>query len=173
MFSSLWNLLHHSLWNLLHPLVQECMYCDMLLLCPSYKGCCGRMEITLLYNEKRIFVCSLFYSTIYQLNSLNVRVLSRVQLFGAPWTVAHQAPLPMGFSRQEYWSRLSFSSPRDLPNPGTQPAPHEFPLLAGGFFTTSTTCFLYFLVRKLGIVHLPQICYQDVINVLDILCKAL
>ena len=38
-----------------------------------------------------------------------------------PWTVAHQAPLPMGFSGQEYWNVLPFPSPRDLPNPGLQP----------------------------------------------------
>ena len=38
-----------------------------------------------------------------------------------PWTVAHQAPLSMGFSRQEYWSGLPFPSPGDLPNPGVQP----------------------------------------------------
>ena len=38
-----------------------------------------------------------------------------------PWTVAYQAPLFMGFSRQEYWSGLPFPSPGDLPNPGTEP----------------------------------------------------
>ena len=38
-----------------------------------------------------------------------------------PWTVAHQAPLSMGFSRQEYWSGLPFPSPGDLPNPGMEP----------------------------------------------------
>ena len=38
-----------------------------------------------------------------------------------PWTVARQAPLPRGFSRQEYWSGLSFPSPRDLLNPGIKP----------------------------------------------------
>ena len=43
---------------------------------------------------------------------------SCVQLFATPWTVAHQAPLSMGFSRQEYWSRLPCSPPGDLPNPG-------------------------------------------------------
>ena len=37
-----------------------------------------------------------------------------------PWTVAHQAPLSMGFSRQEYWSGLPFPSPGDLPNPGIE-----------------------------------------------------
>ena len=43
-----------------------------------------------------------------------------------PWTVAYQAPPSMGFSRQEYWSGLSFPSPRDLPNPGIEPRSPEF-----------------------------------------------
>ena len=47
--------------------------------------------------------------------------LNHVQLFAAPWTVAQQPPLPMGFSRQEYWSGLPFPSPGDLPNPGIEP----------------------------------------------------
>ena len=48
----------------------------------------------------------------------SVQSLSHVWLFVTPWTVAHQAPLSMWFSRQEYWSVLSFPSPGDLPNPG-------------------------------------------------------
>ena len=50
-----------------------------------------------------------------------VKSLSRVQLFATLWTVAHQALLSMGYSRQEYWSGLPFPSPRDLPNPGIEP----------------------------------------------------
>ena len=46
---------------------------------------------------------------------------SRVQLFSTPRTVAHQSPLSMGFSRQDYWSGLPFPSPGDLPDPGTEP----------------------------------------------------
>ena len=53
--------------------------------------------------------------------STKVKLLSRVQLFATPWTVAHQAPLSVGFSRQEYWSRLPCPSPGDLPNPGIEP----------------------------------------------------
>ena len=45
-----------------------------------------------------------------------ILLLSRVQLFAAPWTVAHQTPLSMIFSRQKYWSGLPFPSPRDLPH---------------------------------------------------------
>ena len=50
-----------------------------------------------------------------------VKLLSRVQLFATPWTVAYQAPLSMGFSRQKYWSGLPFPSPGDLPDPGFEP----------------------------------------------------
>ena len=52
---------------------------------------------------------------------VKVKSLSHVRLFATPWTVAHQAPLSMGFSRQEYWSGLSFPSPGDLHDPGTEP----------------------------------------------------
>ena len=50
-----------------------------------------------------------------------MKSLSRVRLFATLWTVARQAPLSMGFSRQEYWSGLPFPSPEDLPNPGIEP----------------------------------------------------
>ena len=50
-----------------------------------------------------------------------VKSFSCVWLFATPWCVAHQAPLFMGFSRQEYWSGLPFPSPGALPNPGTEP----------------------------------------------------
>ena len=52
---------------------------------------------------------------------VKVKSLSRVRLFPTPWTIAHQAPLFMGFSRQEYWSGLPFPSPEDIPNPGIEP----------------------------------------------------
>ena len=50
-----------------------------------------------------------------------VQSVSPVRLFATPWTVAYQAPPSMGFSRQEYWSGLPFSSSGDLPNPGIEP----------------------------------------------------
>ena len=50
-----------------------------------------------------------------------VKSLSHVQLFATPWTLAYQAPWSMGFSRQQYWSGLPFSSPGDLPDPGIEP----------------------------------------------------
>ena len=52
---------------------------------------------------------------------MKVKSLSRVQLFATPWTVAHQAPLSKGFSRQEYWSGLPCLPPGDLPDPGIDP----------------------------------------------------
>ena len=53
--------------------------------------------------------------------------------FMTPWTIVHQAPLSMGFPRQEHWTGLPFPSPGDLPNPGIEPAS---PTLEGTFFTT-------------------------------------
>ena len=52
-----------------------------------------------------------------------------------PWTVAHQAPLSMGFLRQEYWSGLPFPAPGALPDPGIEALS---PALAGGFFTAES-----------------------------------
>ena len=59
--------------------------------------------------------------------------------FVTPWIVAHQAPLSMGFPRQDYWSGLLFPSPGDLPDPGVEPASLVSPELADGFFITSCT----------------------------------
>ena len=74
--------------------------------------------------------------------SLRVCMRSRfstVWLFATLWTVAHQPPLSIGFSRQEYWSELPFPSPGDLPKLGVELASPVSPALAGGFFTTEQT----------------------------------
>ena len=60
-------------------------------------------------------------------------------LFGAPWTVAHQASLSMGFSRQEYWSGLPFPPWEDLPDPWIKPKSLSSPALAGRFIYHCTT----------------------------------
>ena len=65
-----------------------------------------------------------------------MRVLSGVRFFATPWTVAHQAPLSVKFSRQEYWSGLPFPPPGGLPDPGIEPTSPVSPALAGGFFIT-------------------------------------
>ena len=64
---------------------------------------------------------------------------SCVQLFVTLWTVARQAPLSMGFSRQEYWNGLPCPPPGNLPDPGIKLPSLMSPALAGGFFTTSAT----------------------------------
>ena len=57
----------------------------------------------------------------HERKKVKVKLLSCVRLFVTSWTVAYPAPPPMGFSRQEYWSRLPFLSPGDLPDPGIEP----------------------------------------------------
>ena len=71
---------------------------------------------------------------------------SCVQLFVTPWTGACQAPLSMGFSRQEYWHRLPCPPPRDLPNPGIKPEP--------GIKLVSLSAFLQWQVDFLPLCHL-------------------
>ena len=73
--------------------------------------------------------------------------LSRVQLLVTLWTVAHQASLSMEYSRQEYWSRLPFPAPGDLPYSGIEPTSLVSPALTGRSFATAlpgkpTSCFL-------------------------------
>ena len=64
-------------------------------------------------------------------------VVSLVRLFVIQWTVVCQTPLSMGFSRQEYWSRLPFPPPGDLQNAGIESMSLVSPALADGFFTTN------------------------------------
>ena len=90
---------------------------------------------------------------------------SRVWLFATLWTVAHQASLTMGFSRQEYWSGLPCPPPGDLPNPGIEPMSLKSPTLAEGFFTTSApgealhTCGLS--LSDLIIIRTPRVSYLE------------
>ena len=72
---------------------------------------------------------------------------SPVLLYVTPWTIAYQAPLSMGFSRQEYWSGLPSPSPGNLPNPGIEPTSLMSPALAGRFFTTRATWEEHILVN--------------------------
>ena len=64
---------------------------------------------------------------------------SSVRFFATPWIVACQAPMPWGFSRQEYWSGLPCPPPEDLPDPGVKPESLMSPALADRFLTTSST----------------------------------
>ena len=81
-------------------------------------------------------------------------MLSCAQLFATPWTVAHQAPLIVGFSRLEYWSGLPFLTPGDLPNPGIGLASLVSHALACGFFTLGPP----------GKCPLPHVCLSKIIK---------
>ena len=87
-----------------------------------------------------------------------------VRLFVSLWTVAHQAPLTMGFFRQGYWSGFPRPSPGDLPDPGMESPSLTSPALAGRFFTTSATweapktlsILIYFIPSVLQVKKLRQ-----------------
>ena len=85
----------------------------------------------------QLFITQGMYPTDQHTNFvLCAQLLSRFRLFATPWTVAHQVPLSMGFSRQEDWSELPFPPLGYLPDPGIDLVSPAFPALAGGFFTT-------------------------------------
>ena len=100
---------------------------------------CLRIILAILHHSPPISSETLLYLLPYFLyeseSEKKVKSLSYVWLFATLWAVAHQAPLPMGFSRREYWSGLPFSSPGGLPDPRIEPSSLKFPALAGGFFT--------------------------------------
>ena len=83
------------------------------------------------------------FSSFTLLSNYSAAVLlssfSRVRLCATLWTVVYQAPLSMGFSRQEYWSGLPFPSPGGLPGLGIEPISLMSPALASRFFTTRAT----------------------------------
>ena len=66
---------------------------------------------------------------------MRAQMLSCIRLLAIPCSVACQAPVSMGFPRQEYWNGLPFLPPGDHPNPGIEPESSTSPALAGGFFT--------------------------------------
>ena len=87
-------------------------------------------KVGLKFNIQKIKIIASGPITSWQINGktvkkkkkkVKVKSLSSVRLFATLWTVVHQASPSMGFSRQEYWNRLPFPSPGDLPNPGSKP----------------------------------------------------
>ena len=100
---------------------------------PGCTGCSANIT------ESENCICSPRNKAVTGMCAYVPRHFSQVQLFATLWTVAHQAPLSSGFSRQECCSGLPFPSPGDLPDPGIKPKSPMSPELAGGFFTTSVT----------------------------------
>jgi len=81
---------------------------------------CDALCVYIQYVYIYVYVYIYIYIYIYIQCAVAVQYLSHVWLFVAPWTVTHQAPLYMEFSKQEYWSGFSFLSPGDLPDPGIE-----------------------------------------------------
>ena len=93
----------------------------------------GAIAFSLLSAIRAVSSAYLKVKSESEVTQVKVKLLSRVQLFLTPWTVAYQAPVSMGFSRQEYWSGLPFPSPGDLPNSGIKP---ESPTLQADALTS-------------------------------------
>ena len=80
-----------------------------------------KKQLSHILNNNGFIHLIVYYLLISIIPISEVKSLSRVQLFATPWSVAHQPPPSMEFSRQEYWSGLPFPFPRDLPNLGIEP----------------------------------------------------
>ena len=100
--------------------------------------CFTKNNMYILHVEKSNNSQSVKNKNIIQIPLVLMLLLSHAWLFASPWTVAHQAPLSMEFSRQEYCSRVPFPSPGDLPDPGLEPLSPASPALAVRFFTTQS-----------------------------------
>ena len=120
---------------------------QMVLLVPCQKSfhyICESLFQSSLLCSIDLYVCLYASAMLFLINvsTFNIIIIflwacvlncfSCVQLFATPWTVACQAPLSMGFSRQKYWRGLPYPSPGDLPNPGIEPASLKYPALAEG-----------------------------------------
>ena len=90
--------------------------------------------------------------------------LSHVRLFTTPWTIAHQAPLSMEFSRQENWTGLPFPHLEHLAHSGIEPVSLVYPALASWFFTTSATWFSYLSISLAWDLILWMVCGSDIVN---------
>ena len=104
-----------------------------------YSCSSGREAVWILNTDYRVYSAPVFLLSRLLLLTCMLSCFSHVQVFVTLWTVAHQVPLSMGFSRQEYWSRLLCPPSRDLPDPRIESMFLISPALAGGFFTTSAT----------------------------------
>ena len=100
-----------------------------LTLCSSL---CSLLDYEFVSPQKNLYMnWFMHYTCVF----VYTYVLCCIQLFATSWTVAHQAPLSMEFSRQEYWSGLPFPSPGDLPHPGIKSACFVSPALTDRFIT--------------------------------------
>ena len=140
----------HVLCTILSPITRYLAHCRCLInvvstnymwiglpCTPSSPFCCSKKD-----QSRKCFSIICSSKTREVLTRGCVCMLSHfshVRFFLTLWTVAHQIPLCMGFSRQEYWSRFPFPSPGNLPNLGIHLMSLTFPALAGEFFTTSAS----------------------------------
>ena len=108
-----------------------CVMCAQLCVCVR----CVLCVLSCMHACSVVHVCSLCV-TCAQLHACVLSCVCVLRLCAAPWTVACQAPLSMGCSRQKYWSWLPFPPPEDLPDPGIETASPTSLALAGKFFTT-------------------------------------
>ena len=115
----------------------QCLLLNLTLSSGKFLSILSLSKWTVRYNILKVLLLHLVVYLLLCPHTLPVVCsVSCVWLSAALWTVACQAPLSMGLSRQEYWSGLPFSAPGNLPSPGIEPMSPVSPALAGRFFNT-------------------------------------
>ena len=127
--------------------VFDCL--SVIDMCSSFSGCCY-LALNLTYvlvwlRKGRVLAFRFCLLCSRHVGGGCAFVTKWCLTLGTPWTAAHQAPLSMGFPRQEYCGGLLFLSPGDLPNPGIKPTS---PALASGFLTTEPPGNLWSTIRN-------------------------
>ena len=127
-----------SISNILTVQREEKVVLSCLLVC-NQSGGCHQTEVIKPDSPAPFLLASMLVPASHLDTQNMCQVASVMSDSAIPWTVAHQAPLSVAFSRQEYWSGLSFPSPGDLPDPGIKPVSLMSPGSVGRFFIPSAS----------------------------------
>ena len=121
-----------------HGLLCSCQqYCRITILWQDEDNAFTKYWIILRDVPLDVYIFQMYYNS--RMCTRMPSCFSCVWLFAALWAISCQASLSVGFSRQEYWTRLPSPTPEGLPDPGIEPASLKSPALAGKFFTTNAT----------------------------------
>ena len=135
-----------------------CQFYGCVFVCVKSSGVVKRTFGEIQHPKKNTYFSSTIWHWVFPtlMCACMLSHFNCIQLFVTLWTVAFQAPLSMGLSRQEYWSGLPGPRPGDLPNPWMEPVFLMSPALAGGFFTTRA-----YFIKNCIIVILYEIMYWE------------
>ena len=136
-------------------------FLDPLLSLPSCSYCHSHSYLEVMDSTGKIIQHEILFNAIFP---YVLRSSVMFSSFATPWTVALQAPLSIGFSQQESWSRVPFAPPGDFPNPAIKFVSLTYCVLTGGFFTTVTSSHIPMKYIFSCIFHTSQFFKEELCN---------